>query len=63
MQLDNNEDISRPEEEIIDDREVAGPNLSGVILEKSAPSLVRFGAFLGQVALDGAFTDFDTQLE
>ena len=60
MQLNNNEDVGRPEEEIMDDGEVTGPDLSGVVLEKSGPSLVRFPSFLGQVSLDSAFADFES---
>jgi hypothetical protein len=40
VQLNNNEDVGRSKEEIMDDREVAGPNLSSVVLEKSRPRLV-----------------------
>ena len=47
----------------MDDGEVKGPDFSGVVPEKNRPGLSRFLAFLGQVTLDGAFADFDTQLE
>ena len=63
MQLNNNEDVGGPEEEIMDDGEITGPDLGGMVLEKSCPGLVRFLSFLGQVALDGAFADSDAELE
>ena len=62
MQLNNNEDVGGAEEEIMDDGEVTGPDLSGVILEKSRPGLVRFFPFLGHIPLDGAFADFECQV-
>jgi hypothetical protein len=47
MQLNNNEDIGWPEEEIMDDGEVTGPDLCGVVFKESCLSLVSSGAFLG----------------
>ena len=63
MQLNNNEDVGRSEEEIMDDGEITSPDLGGMIPDKSCPGLVRFPSFLGHIPLDGAFTDFDAQLE
>ena len=54
---------SGPEEEIMDDGEVTSPDISGMIPEKCCPGLVRLFPLLGQVPLDGAFADFDPQLE
>jgi hypothetical protein len=59
VQLNNNEDVGGPEEEIMDHGEVTGPNLSGVIPEKSRPGLVRLFPFLGHIPLNGAFADFE----
>ncbi len=58
MQLNNNEDVGGPEEEIMDAGEVTSPDLCSMVFEKSRQGLVRFPSFLGQVALDGAFADF-----
>ena len=63
MQLNKNEDGGGPEEKIMDDGEVTGLDLSGMVFEKSCPGLVRFPSFLGHIPLDGAFTNFDPQLE
>jgi hypothetical protein len=63
VQLNNNEDIGWPEEEIMDDGEVTSPNISSVVLEKSCPGLARIFPFLGQVALDRTFADFDPKFE
>jgi hypothetical protein len=59
----SNEDIGWPEEKIMDDGEVAGPDLSGMIPEKSSPGLRGFLAFLGQIALDGAFRHANAKFE
>ncbi len=63
MQLNNNEDVGGPKEEIMDDGEVASPDLCGMIPEKSCPGLARLFPFLGHIPLDGAFADFDTEFE
>jgi hypothetical protein len=37
VQLNNNEDIGGPEEEIMDDSEITSPDLGSMVLEKSRP--------------------------
>jgi hypothetical protein len=63
MQLDNNEDVGGLEEEIMEDGEITSLDFAGVVLEKCRPRLVSFLPFLGQVALNGAFANFDPQFE
>jgi len=47
----------------MDDGEVASPDLGGVVLEEGRPGLASFATFLRQIALDGAFADFDAELK
>ena len=63
LQFNDDEDVERPEQQIVDNGEIAGPDVAGMILEESGPGLTRFSAPLRHVSLDRSFTDFDTQLE
>ena len=63
MQLDNNEDVGWAEEEIMDDGEVTGPDLSSMILRKVAQVWEDFLRFLGKYCLNCAFADFETEFE
>ena len=66
-QLDDDEDEDGSEEEVVHLCEVAGPDLIGMVPQKGSPVLVGGrGCGCGvqrQIALDGALTDLDTQLE
>jgi hypothetical protein len=63
IKLNNDEDVGGPEEEIMNDSEITGPDLSSVVFEKSCPRLVSFSSFLGHISLDSTFTDFDIEFE
>ncbi len=63
LELDNDEDVDRPKQEIMHDRDVTAPDVSGMVLQESGPGLTRFLAYLGHVPLDGAFVYLDAQLQ
>lgn len=47
----------------MDNGEIAGPDVAGMILEESGPGLTRFSVPLRHVSLDRSFANFDAQLE
>lgn len=63
LQLDDDEDVKRPEQQIVDDRKIARPDVAGVILEEGGPGLTRPAASLWHISLDRPFANFDAQLE
>ena len=44
-------DVPRPEEQVVNDGEVAAPNVKGVILQESGPGLARISTHLGHVQM------------
>lgn len=46
-----------------DDGEITGSDVASVVLQEGGPGLAWGLAHFGDVFLDGAFTDLDTQLE
>ena len=63
FEFDDDEDVERPEKQIVDNGEITSPDVASVILEESGPGLTRFPAPLRHVSLDRSFADFDAQLE
>ena len=64
-QLDDDEDEHGAKEEIVGLEEVTGPDLAGVVAQKSRPVLARrtSPSHLLNVLLNRAFADSDAQLE
>ena len=63
LQFNDDEDVERPEQQIVDNGEIAGPDVAGVIPEESRPGLTGLSASLRHVSLDRSLADFDAQLE
>ena len=63
LQFNDDEDVELPEKQIVNNGEIAGPDVASMILEESSPGLTRFSAPLRHVSLDCSFTNFDAQLE
>ena len=63
LNLDDYEDVKRPKQEVMDDGEIAGPDLPSVIFQKSGPILAGFRPVLGKIALNCALADSDPELE
>ena len=63
LQFNDDEDVERPEQQVMNHCKITSPDVAGMILEESGPGLPRFSAPLRHVSLDRSFTNFDTQLE
>lgn len=63
LQFNDDEDVERPEQQIVDNGEIAGPDVTGVMFEESGPGLTRFSTPFRHVSLHRPFADFDAQLE
>jgi hypothetical protein len=51
LQFDDHKDVPRPEEQVVNDGKVTGPNVTGVVLQESGPGLARISTQLGHVQM------------
>ena len=63
FQLHHDKDVQWTKEQITDDGEIAGPDVASVVPQEGGPGLARGLAQFGDILLNGAFADLDTQLE
>lgn len=63
LQLDEDENVQWPEEQVMCDGEVTGPDARGVILEKRRPGLTGFAGAPRQIALDRALANANAEFE
>ena len=63
LEFNDDEDVERPEKQVMNHCKITSPDVAGMILEESSPGLTRFSAPLRHVSLDRSFANFDTQLE
>jgi hypothetical protein len=54
-------DVPRPEEQVVNDGQVAGPDVTGVILKEGGPALARTSQHLGHVHQNRPLADSNTE--
>ncbi len=65
VEFDDDKDVDGSEQQVVDDGEVTGPDVVGVVFQESMPVLTAGGGWteLVEVLLDGAFADLKAKLE
>jgi hypothetical protein len=65
VEFDDDKDKDGAKDQVVDNREITGPDILSVVLQEGAPGLAAGGgrSELVQVLLDGAFADVDPQFE
>jgi hypothetical protein len=60
LQLHDHKDVERPEEDIVSDGEVAGPDVIGMVLQESGLGLAGGSTHFGHILLNRPVADPNT---
>lgn len=63
FQFYEDEDVQRAKEQSMNDSEIAGPDVLGVVLQEGGPGLTRGSTIFGQILLNRPLADLDPQLK